>query len=285
MKKTALGRGLDVLLPDAETGSANTVREISINDIDRDPLQPRQNFNEENIEELAESIRSAGILQPLIVVETEGRYRIIAGERRYRAARKAGLETVPCIVRDMSETDKMEAALIENLQREDLNCIDEARAIRSLIEKCSYTQETAAKRLGKSRSVITNLLRILSLPESVIDMTSNSKISEGHARALCSLQNPSDQISIAEKIVKDGLSVRETESLCRSVSNKAPERPEKKHVRSVPELTDLEERLRSVFGVKTQISGSVNKGKVVLQYSTRDELEAIYSCMEYLENR
>ena len=285
MKKTALGRGLDVLLPDAETGSANTVREISINDIDRDPLQPRQNFNEENIEELAESIRSAGILQPLIVVETEGRYRIIAGERRYRAARKAGLETVPCIVRDMSETDKMEAALIENLQREDLNCIDEARAIRSLIEKCSYTQETAAKRLGKSRSVITNLLRILSLPESVIDMALNGKISEGHARALCSLQNPSDQISIAEKIVKNGLSVRETESLCRSVSNKAPERPEKKHVRSVPELTDLEERLRSVFGVKTQISGSVNKGKVVLQYSTRDELEAIYSCMEYLENR
>ncbi len=285
MKKTALGRGLDVLLPDAETGSANTVREISINDIDRDPLQPRQNFNEENIGELAESIRSAGILQPLIVVETEGRYRIIAGERRYRAARKAGLETVPCIVRDMSETDKMEAALIENLQREDLNCIDEARAIRSLIEKCSYTQETAAKRLGKSRSVITNLLRILSLPESVIDMTLNGKISEGHARALCSLQNPSDQISIAEKIVKNGLSVRETESLCRSVSNKAPERPENKHVRSVPELTDLEERLRSVFGVKTQISGSVNKGKVVLQYSTRDELEAIYSCMEYLENR
>ena len=189
MKKSALGRGLDVLLPDNEFNSDNKIQEIAITSIDRNASQPRQSFNDESIAELAESIKSAGVLQPLIVCEKMGRYEIIAGERRFRAARAAGLDTVPCIVRDMNENERMEAALIENLQREDLNAVDEARAIRQLIVECGYTQENAAKRLGMSRPALTNLLRILVLPDDILDMVISGELTEGHARVLCSLES------------------------------------------------------------------------------------------------
>ena len=180
MKKTGLGRGLDALLPQSDDFLDTTVREIPIADIDPNLSQPRKEFDKDSLEQLAESIRQAGILQPILVVENGTRYRIIAGERRYRAARIAGLETIPCIARSLTEEQQMEAALIENLQREDLNPIEEAQAIRNLIQQCGYTQEEAAKRLGKSRPAVANLLRLLTLPESILNMVVVGELSAGH---------------------------------------------------------------------------------------------------------
>ena len=178
MKKTGLGRGLDALLPQSDDFLDTTVREIPIADIDPNLSQPRKEFDKEALEQLADSIRQAGILQPILVMENGTRYRIIAGERRYRAARIAGLDTIPCIARNLTEEQQMEAALIENLQREDLNPIEEAQAIHSLMQQCGYTQEETAKRLGKSRPAVANLLRLLTLPESILNMsdTQNSAV-------------------------------------------------------------------------------------------------------------
>ena len=187
-KKTGLGRGLDALLPDTndtETG----VRLIPLTELDRNPDQPRREFDEEALQALAESMKEAGVLQPLLVVEAQGRFRIVAGERRFRAARMAGLDAVPCIVREMTAQEQMEAALIENIQREDLNPMEEAAAVRQLMDACRYTQEQAAKRLGKSRPAVANLLRLLSLPEEVQSQVAAGRVSAGHARVLAGLED------------------------------------------------------------------------------------------------
>ena len=170
MKRGGLGRGLDVLLPQTDPLLETVVRDIAIDDIDPNTDQPRRDFDKQALEQLADSIREAGVLSPILVVEDGLRYRIVAGERRYRASRMAGLTSVPCIVREMTTAQQMEAALIENLQREDLNPIEEAAAIRSLMQECGYTQEQAAQKLGKSRPVIANALRLLNLPQEIIDL-------------------------------------------------------------------------------------------------------------------
>lgn len=280
-KKSALGRGLDVLLPDVQEANGG-VQEISILEIDRNPEQPRRIFDEEALQSLADSIREAGILQPLLVVEENGRYRIVAGERRFRAARLAGLSSVPCIVRSMSQQEQMEAALIENIQREDLNAIEEAKAIRQLMENCGYTQEQAASRLGKSRPAVANLLRLLNLPEEVQQMVTENKLSAGHARVLAGVSGAHLQLSLAEKTIRESLSVRALEKLAAmpTMPDKEPSLP-----KPLPlELKDMENRMRNTFGVRTQIRGNAKKGKIILEYCNADELEKVYQCMEMLEN-
>lgn len=281
-KKSALGRGLDALLPDVEENNGG-VREISILEIDRNPDQPRRVFDEEALQSLADSIREAGILQPLLVVEEEGRYRIVAGERRFRAARLAGLSTVPCIVRTFSQQEQMEAALIENIQREDLNAIEEAKAIRQLMENCGYTQEQAAGRLGKSRPAVANLLRLLNLPEEVQKMVVDGQLSAGHARVLAGVSGENMQLALAEKVIREGLSVRVLEKLAAMPAMPVKDAPKPK---TLPlELMDMENRLRDAFGVRAQIKGNRKKGRIILEYYNEDELEQVYQCMEMLENR
>lgn len=282
MKKTGLGRGLDALLPE-DNDLQNTVSMIAITELDRNPEQPRREFDEEALQALAESMKEAGVLQPLLVIERGGRYQIVAGERRFRAARLAGLTSVPCIVRDFTPQEQMEAALIENIQREDLNAIEEAAAVRQLMDRCGYTQEKAAKRLGKSRPAVANLLRLLSLPETVKAQVTVGKLSAGHARVLAGLEDEKLQLALAERTVQEGLSVRALEKLA---AQPAPMPRAKPEPRPLPlELQDMESRLRDAFGVRTQIRGNRKHGKIILQYYNEDELERLYQCMEALEGK
>lgn len=281
-KKNALGRGLDVLLPDV-TQTEEGVREIGVTEIDRNPEQPRRQFDEEGLQNLAQSIREAGVLQPLLVVEEMGRYRIVAGERRFRAALMAGLASVPCIVRSMTEQEQMEAALIENIQREDLNAMEEAGAIRQLMDACGYTQEQAAKRLGKSRPAVANLLRLLNLPQTVQQMVVDGQLSAGHARVLAGVESEEMQLYLAERTVKEALSVRALEKLAAEPQT-APHR-EKPLPRPLSlELQDMENRMRAAFGLRAEIKGNHKKGKIVLQYYSQEELERLYQLMEMMEN-
>ncbi len=280
MKKMGLGRGLDALLPESNDLD-NMVSMIAVTEIDRNPEQPRRDFDEAALQTLADSIRTAGVLQPLLVVEENGRYRIVAGERRFRAARIAGLESVPCIVRDFSPQEQMEAALIENLQREDLNPIEEAAAVKQFMEECHYTQEQAAKRLGKSRPAVANLLRLLNLPKTVQDDVIAGRLSAGHARVLAGIEEERRQIALAQAVILEGLSVRQLEKMAAEPTVLPRKKPEP---RPLPlELQDMENRLRETFGLRTQLKGSRKRGKIILQYYSEDELDRLYQCLERLE--
>ncbi len=273
MRKTGLGRGLDVLLPQNEEILETVIRDIPISDIDPNSTQPRRDFDKDSMEQLADSIRQAGVLSPILLVESGTRFRIVAGERRFRAARMAGLDTVPCIVRSMTNAQQMEAALIENLQREDLNPIEEATAIRSLMQECGYTQEEAAKRLGKSRPVVANLLRLLTLPEEVIGMVMNQELSAGHARVLAGVSPESRQIEWAHQCILHDYSVRKLEELTQK-PNVYRSPPVAKPVNA--ELTTLQNAMREALGVKTLVSGTEKKGKILLTYNSAEELEHIF---------
>jgi len=277
--KKGLGRGLDILLPELEEAPQSTM-EISLGDIDPNPNQPRREFDKEALKQLADSIAQSGVLQPLLVVKEGVRYRIVAGERRYRAARMAGLHTVPCLVKNLTDEEIMEAALIENLQREDLNPIEEAMGIRSLMDKCGYTQEMAAKRVGRSRPAVANILRLLTLPEKVQKLVKDGKLSAGHARVLAGMENEDAQIKLAELVIEKDLSVRELEKLAANWGRTEPAgvKPQ------LPlELSDMCERLQNVLGVRTTLRGNLKKGRIVLQYTSAEELEMIYEAMEKLE--
>lgn len=217
MKRGGLGRGLDVLLPQSGELLETVVRDISIDEIDPNASQPRRDFDKEALEQLADSIREAGVLSPILVVENGMRYRIVAGERRYRAARLAGLETVPCIVRSMTNEQQMEAALIENLQRQDLNPIEEAAAIRSLMQECGYTQEQAARKPGKSRPAIANALRLLNLPKAVTDLVVTGDPVRPAMRACWpGWTARRAQLELAHQCVLHGYSVRRLEELAKA---------------------------------------------------------------------
>ena len=274
IKKThGLGRGLESLLPEMDNPEL-TIQELDIDVIDPNPEQPRRTFNKESISQLAQSILDQGVLQPLLVVpRTGGRYRIIAGERRYRASREAGLKTVPCVIRDMDVLQQMEVALIENLQREDLNPLDAAQGIRALMQQCGYTQEKVSQRLGKSRSNVANLLRLLTLPDEVSAMVRDGQLSAGHARVLAGLNADSEKIALAKRVVEEDLSVRQLEQLASEKKEKTG-KPRTK-VALPAELNELRERLLEKTGMKTTLTGTVNKGKIVLSYSSREELEIL----------
>ena len=223
------------------------MRDIPLTDIDTNIAQPRQDFDEAALKELADSIREVGVLQPVLVVENKGRYRIVAGERRFRAARMAGLTAVPCIVRSFSADEQLEAALIENLQREDLNPMEEAQAIRALMDAAGYTQEQVASRLGKSRPAVANVLRLLTLPDEVQDMVRQGLLSAGHARVLAGMNNPAAQKALASRAVAEGLSVRALEQMSRQDGKK---KAIKKAALPLPELSAFEDRIREAVGVR-----------------------------------
>lgn len=280
MKKThGLGRGLDSLLPGTDDPEL-TIQELDIDIIDPNPEQPRRTFSKESISQLAQSIRDQGVLQPLLVVPRNGgRYRIIAGERRYRASREAGLKTVPCVIRDMDVIQQMEVALIENLQREDLNPLDAAQGIRALMQQCGYTQEKVALRLGKSRPAVANLLRLLTLPDSVTEMVRDGKLSAGHARVLAGLSKDEEKIALAKRTVEEDLSVRQLEQIAAGKKDKQPAKKERKTRVLTAELRELQECLLEKTGMKTTLTGTVNKGKIVLTYSSKAELETLYELL------
>ena len=278
-KNRGLGRGLDMLLPDT-TDLEASLAQVDIGDIDPNPDQPRKAFEEDALRELADSIREQGILQPLLVMPTEGgRYRIVAGERRWRAARLAGLDQVPCLVRDLDKNQEMEIALIENLQREDLNPMEEALGIRSLMDSCGYTQEDAAQRLGRSRPAVANLLRLLNLPEEVRKMVEDGRLSAGHARVLCGMEDPARQLSLARLVLEKGLSVRELEAIA---SGKAAAPVKKAAPDLAAELQELQERLLRATGMQTVIRGNEKKGKITLTYNTAQELDLLYELISGL---
>ena len=283
MRKTGLGRGLDVLLPQNDFASETVIRDISLLEIDPNTEQPRREFDKVALEQLADSIRQAGVLSPILVVENADRYRIVAGERRFRAARLAGLETLPCIVRTMTDIEQMEAALIENLQREDLNAIEAATAIRGLMQECGYTQEEAAKRLGKSRPAVANLLRLLSLPNPIMELVVSGELSAGHARVLVGVSPESRQLELAHQCILHAYSVRKLEELAQRQGE--GQTAAKSTAKSLsPELTTLQNALREALGVKTTLTGTEKKGKILLAYNSTEELEHIFSVMERLSN-
>ena len=284
-KKThGLGRGLDSLFPGTEEWGTS-IQEIPVGDLDTNPDQPRQTFDDESIAQLADSIRDQGVLQPLLVVPFNGgRYRLIAGERRYRASRLAGLETLPCIVKDIDVVRQMEIALIENLQREDLNPLEAAKGIQALMKQCGYTQEKVSTRLGKSRPAVANLLRMLTLPDEVTEMVRDGLLSAGHARVLAGLNSREEQIRLAHLAANEGMSVRRLEQLASNVKAKKPAR-KRKAVSLPAELNELQDKIRMKTGLKSTMTGTISKGKIVLQYSTREELERLNDVLDMISEQ
>ncbi|MBI5500068.1 MAG: ParB/RepB/Spo0J family partition protein [Deltaproteobacteria bacterium] len=275
-KKQALGRGLGALIPGLGD-SAGPARNLLRLPIERlRPMtggQPRQLFDEARLEELAASVREVGILSPLLVRAVPGGYEIIAGERRWRAAQRAGLLDVPVIVRERTGDDEaFELGLVENLQRDDLNAIEVAHSYRRLLEEFGYTQERLAKRVGKDRSTLANSLRLLKLPERVQQMTASGELSEGHARALLSLEDAGAILEAARKVVREGLSVRQTEALARRGSRDKPAKPAP---RESPAVRDLIERLQRSLGARVRIQHRGGRGKLEIRFSSLDQLDAV----------
>lgn len=285
-KRPALGRGIDVLFteyeqeqPEAELQDTNAIRMLGIDLIDPNRDQPRRSFDPEKLGQLADSIREVGVLQPLVVAQKDDRYQIIAGERRWRAARLAGLDELPCIVREAALLQRMQIALIENLQRDDLSPVETALGLRSLIQSCALTQEEAAARVGKSRPAVANLLRLLSLPKEVLELLSGGRISEGHARALLGLDGAEAQTALARRIDEEGLSVRQTEEIVRSAKEEKKPAAAKKKPNPLAELVLLEEAARKTLGVKVSVNGSAQRGSVTLHYKNAQELMRIYEAL------
>ena len=279
--KGGLGRGLDSLFEDAapvfESGAK--VDTLPLREIEPDPEQPRKTFDEETLGELAASIAEHGLLQPIAVrPRPRGGYSIVAGERRWRACRMAGLNDVPVVIKEVSDEQAMELALVENLQREDLDPVEEAAGIRELMTRCGLTQEQAAQKLGKSRSALANSLRLLSLPEPVQAYLRNGKLQAGHARALAGLQDPEAQAVLADKIVGEGLSVRAAESLAREQGQKPP-RQKKEPPAADPDLAAAEASLREWLGTKVSIQGSSQRGRIVIEYYNAELLQGIYDLL------
>ncbi|HEY8423706.1 MAG TPA: ParB/RepB/Spo0J family partition protein [Clostridia bacterium] len=288
--RKGLGRGLDALFSDNDYGdrvidaSKDTETEIEIHKIFPNPNQPRRTFDEQSLNELADSIKIHGVIQPLIVTKRDEKYMIIAGERRWRAAIKAGLQKVPVIVKDYSEQKISEISLIENLQREDLNPIEAARAIKRLMIEYNYTQDQVAERLGKSRPAIANTLRLLTLDQQIIDMILDGRLTAGHARALLSLEDKDQQIKLANAAVEKQMSVRELENAVKkSLSPKTETKTAP--IQQSLELRELINDMQRVFATKVSAYGNENKGRIYIDYFSRDDLDRICELIEYLKKR
>lgn len=279
-RSNRLGKGLSALIPELQTDfDKKEIVELEINKVYPNQEQPRKVFDEEKIKILSDSIKSYGVLQPIVVKPDEnGKYMIIAGERRYRASKVASKKSIPAVIKDLPIRDIMEIALIENLQREDLNPIEEALAYKSLIDNHHVTQEEISEAVGKSRPHITNTIRLLNLREEVLAMIEYGEITAGHGKALLRITNADKQLEIAKKVAEEGLSVRATESLAKKISEeqdvKIPSKKEKDIF-----IVDVEERLRNVFGTKVNISQGKKKGKIEIEYYNDDELNSIVSML------
>jgi len=277
-KKTGLGRGLDALFidipeevqsPSEEIRPDEIVQKISVLEIEPNRDQPRRTFDAEKIDELSESIKRYGVIQPIIVSKKNNFYEIVAGERRWRAAKKAGLEEIPCIVRETDERKNKEIALIENIQREDLNPIEKARGFRQLLDEYNLTQMQLSEILGISRSALANTVRLLNLDPRVIDLTIEGKLTEGHCRSLMGFSDPDEQYKMALKIIKTGESVREIE---RTVK-KTKKVEENKKYEAI--FQDIENRFQGFFGTKVKLDAGKKKGKIIIEYASNEDLERI----------
>ena len=274
MAKGKLGRGLDFLLSKVEPrGEENEILHLQLDEVHPNKAQPRREFNEQPLNELMDSISQNGILQPVIVRADENGYEIIAGERRWRAACLLELDTIPAIVRQADDAKTLELALVENLQREDLNPIEQARAYKALIDQFDLTQEQLAQRIGKTRSSIANTIRLLDLAQEVQDFVSRGTLSMGHARAILALSKPAEQIRLARKVIDRGLSVRQVEQI---VSAALAEAPLKHKAEKSASSRDLEDRLREVLGTRVTIQEGKKRGKIIIDYFSIDDFQRIF---------
>ena len=292
VKRSGLGKGLDSLIPDTkmekkvikpvvkeETTAGNGQTMMKINDVEPNRDQPRKHFEEDALLELTDSIKQFGVLQPLIVQKRKDYYEIIAGERRWRAAKLAGVKEVPVIVKEYTDQEILEISLIENIQRENLNPIEEAMAFKKLINEFKLKQDEVAERVSKSRTAVTNSMRLLKLGEKVQQMIIDDMISTGHARALLAIDDEEQQYLLATKIFDEKLSVRETEKLVKDIKNPKKEQP-KKEVKNSFIYEDLEERMKSVIGTKVHVNHKPNgKGKIEIEYYSDTELERIFELL------
>lgn len=274
MMKKALGKGLGVFLPD-DYGILKDERyaEVELEEVFPNPLQPRLKFNPETIDELARSIRESGVIQPIVVVPDGDNYKIIVGERRWRAAQKAGLKKIPVLVRSIPKERQLEISLVENLHRENLNPLEVAFVFQRMMDELGFTQEEIAEKVGKDRSSVANYLRLLQLPQVVQQYLSEDKLSMGHARALAALDDAGAQVELARVIVKKGLSVRDAENL---VSRAKKKSASVRKVESDPDLKSVEEDLVRILGTKVTIQGTRKRGTVRILYYSLDDLNRIY---------
>ena len=277
-----LGRGLSALIPDISTEiDKKDIITIDLKNIYPNQDQPRRVFDEEKIKILSESIKNYGVLQPIVLKpDDKGKYMIIAGERRYRASKLARKSDIPAVIKDIPMKDIMEIALIENLQREELNPIEEALAYRSLIKNYEVTQEEISEAVGKSRPHITNTLRLLNLPQKIMDMIDQGQITAGHGKALLRVNDENLQLELANKVIAEELSVRATEALAKKICEdnikEVPKRSKEKDVF----IVDVEEKLRNIFGTKVNISKGKKKGKIEIEYYNEDDLNNIVSMLQ-----
>lgn len=293
-KKGGLGKGLGALIAEAapveitpsekpaeknEPDSPDTVKYIKTFDIMPNANQPRKTFDEEKIQDLANSIIEHGVIQPIVLRKKDNGYEIVAGERRWRAAIKAGLSEVPCLIRELDDEQNMLLAIIENMQREDLNPIEEAEGLNQMIVTYGMTQEQVSKSVGKSRPYITNSLRLLKLPEYVLELISSGKISAAHGRTVITIDEEEARKNLCSRIVKEGLSVRETERLAAEIG-----KPKKKPAKRVknPNVSRVEEELKEVLGTKININQKGSKGKIEIEFFSKDELERLIDMLKSL---
>ena len=282
-KMTGLGKGLDVLFGGAplemqtleeentqpeETADSKNLKTLRITEVEPNREQPRKNFNQESLEELSESIKTYGIIQPIVVSKENGYYAIIAGERRWRAAKLAGLEEIPAIIRDSDEQTNREISLIENIQREDLNPYEKALGIRSLMDRYGLTQEEVSKKIGKSRSSVSNTVRILYLAPDVLDLVKQGKLTEGHCKALAGISDPKRQYEAAIRMIEKGESVRQAESKNRITKREKKLDPQYKYL-----YEDIEDRFQGFFGTKVKLDQGKRKGRIIIEYHNNEDLE------------
>lgn len=285
-KMTGLGKGLDALFGGApiEPGveqkeelleNSENLKSLKITEVEPNRDQPRKTFNQESLEELAESIKTYGVIQPIVVSKKEGYYSIVAGERRWRAAKIAGLEEIPAIIRDDEEQVNKEIALIENIQREDLNPFEKALGIRHLMEKYGLTQEQVSKKLGKSRSAISNTVRILYLAPDVLELVKQGKLTEGHCKALAGIEDADRQYAAALRMIDRGESVRQAESKNRLAKKEKKMDPKYRYL-----YEDIEDRFQGFFGTKVKLDQGKRKGRIIIEYSNNEDLERMLSLIK-----
>lgn len=301
-KKTGLGRGLDALFAASapvleeenermgesvpvkeEVDDADRVVYIDINEIKPNPDQPRKHFDATRLEELATSIQENGVIQPLVVQKKENCYELVAGERRWRASRIAGLKKVPCLIREFDEKQNLIVAIIENMQREDLDPMEEANGIQQMIQKFGFTQEQVSESLGKSRAYIANSVRLLKLPEEIQKMIREGKISAAHGRTLLGITDPRKQLMLAERIEKEGLSVRTVEEITKKMKGEQKVETKKEKAIKSAEILAVESDLRNVIGTKVSIVQGKKRGKIELEYYSIDELNRLIDLLKSVE--
>lgn len=275
-----LGKGLNAFFANVEDTKDESIQEISVKELRPNPYQPRKVFQPEAIEELKNSILEHGILQPIIVRKSIKGFEILAGERRFRAAKEAKLEKVPVVVREFSEQQMMELAVLENLQREDLTPIEEAIAYQTLMDKLNVTQEVLAKRLGKSRPHIANHIRLLSLPAKIQELISNGEVSMGHGRALLGLKQKDKLPALVDKVIKEGLNVRQLEHFIQQLNENVPRETNKPKIDKDIFIKEQENVLRDRFGTSVHIKQTKNKGKIEIEFFSKEDLERILELLE-----